>query len=174
MLGNAFKALLVGIMLVATASPVFSAGPYIGFAGGVSFLHDSNIDPLRCINLNAGYNFDRFRLEGEFGHRSNSNGDVTIMSYMANGFFDFKNSSDFTPFIGAGLGAINGELDNNAFHFEDTVFAYQLIAGIGLKLNQFNIDLSYRFTGVPESPNKNWDDLLYMSSNIYAGVRFNF
>jgi opacity protein-like surface antigen len=193
--------LLAGLLLVVSSTSVFAAGPYVGAAGGVSIFHDSDFnspgfptvkasyDTGFGFNLNGGYNFDGFRVEGEFGYKASDldkasaldlngtfiNSDATIMSYMVNGLYDYKNTSAFTPFIGAGLGLINGEFNFNGNKVEDTVFGYQLIAGVGYALNRnVTIDVSYQFQGAASDFEKNGDKFSYMSSNVYGGVRYNF
>ena len=39
------------------------------------------------------------------------NGDVGIFTFLANGYFDFNNDSKFTPYLTAGLGMANVEID---------------------------------------------------------------
>lgn len=186
---------------MASTSSAFATGPYIGAAGGVSIIHDSDInypgDPTVTasyktgfgLNLNAGYNFDGGRLEGEFGYKkadvdklsalgssvSLSGTDATVMSYMVNGYYDIKTESAVTPYIGAGLGLINAEMNDNGYKKDDTVFGYQIIAGVGISVNKnVTLDISYRFQGAASDFNIDGSDVSYMSSNILGGVRFNF
>jgi len=70
---------------------------------------------------------------------------------------------------------INAELNDNGEKDDDTVFGYQLVAGVGFSVNRnVTIDLSYRFQGVAEDLKIYDADVEYMSSNIMAGLRFNF
>jgi len=192
---------LAGVLLLASTSSVLAAGPYIGAAGGVSIIHDSDVnypgDPTvtvsyktgYALNLSAGYNFDGARVEGEFGYKKadidkasalgtsvNIDGsDATIMSYMVNGYYDIKTGSAVTPYIGAGLGMINGEMNDNGYKKDDTVLGYQIIAGVGFNVNKnVAIDISYRFQGAAADFNIDGSDVSYMSSNLLGGVRFNF
>lgn len=177
-----------------------AAGPYVGVAGGVSIFHDSDIsesgidataeyDTGYGLNLSAGYNFDPVRVEFEFGYKkadvdkfkafgfseSVNDSDLAVMSYMANAYYDFKTNSTVTPYVGAGLGMINGEFSSPGYDSDDTVFGYQLIAGVGFNVNKnLIIDLSYRFQGAAEDFSIDGTDVSYMSSSIMAGLRFNF
>jgi opacity protein-like surface antigen len=190
-----FRALLVGLLLMVSATPALAAGPYVGAAGGVSVVHDSDISDLGLsgtakydtgygFNVNAGYNFDPVRVEFEFGYKNAdvdrvellglsvpiTSSDLTVMSYMVNGYYDLKINSPVTPYFGAGIGVINGELDND----DDTVFGYQLIAGVAFNVNKnVAIDLSYRFQGSSDF-SMGGTDVSYMSSNIMAGLRYHF
>ena len=195
------RALVVGFILVASTTSALAAGPYMGAGGGMTIIHDSDLanpglptvsaeyDKGYAFNVNGGYNFDGFRLEGEFGYKhanvnsisgpggtfNISGGDATFMSYMANGYYDIKAEPAITPFIGAGLGLINGELNDNGHKADDTVFGYQLIAGIGFNINKnVTIDISYRFQGAASDLNVEGTDVSYKSSNLMAGVRYNF
>jgi len=194
------RALLVGILLVASTTSALAAGPYVGAAGGVSMVHDSDISELGLsgtveydtgfgFNVSAGYNFDPVRVEFEFGYKNAdvdrievfgfgapvNDTDLTVMSYMVNGFYDIKTNSAFTPYVGAGLGIINGELEDNISSADDTVFGYQLIVGAAYNVNKnLAIDLSYHFQGAAEDFSVDGTDVSYMSSNIMAGIRYHF
>lgn len=77
---------------------------------------------------------------------------------FANLFWDFRNDSAFTPYVGGGLGlAFNYTgytfKDNNGNRFEaderSTNFAWNLGAGASYDINEhFTLDASYRFVGL--------------------------
>ncbi|HIJ97330.1 MAG TPA: porin family protein [Desulfuromonadales bacterium] len=197
-----FKILLAGALLAVSATSVMAAGPYVGVAGGISMVHDSDVkvtgytgkatasyDAGVGFNLLGGYNFDGARVEGEFGYKnatmdklSGSGGtvklndtDITIMSYMVNGYYDFKTNSQLTPFVGAGLGIINGEIKSQGSKDSDTVFGYQIAVGAGYNVNKnVVLDLAYRFQGAASDFSKNNVSFSYNSSNLLAGIRYNF
>lgn len=194
------RALVVVLLLAVSATSALAAGPYVGAAGGVSMVHDSDIsepglsgtveyDTGFGFNVSAGYNFDPVRVEFEFGYKNADvdkieafgfgvpvdGADLTVMSYMVNGFYDIKTNSAVTPYIGAGIGMINGELDDNGYTSDDTVFGYQLIVGAAYNVNKnFALDLSYRFQGAADDFSMNGSDVSYMSSSIMAGMRYSF
>ena len=194
------RALLVGLLLLASTTSAIAAGPYIGAAGGVSIFHDSDIkdtgttsnleyDTGYGFNISAGYNFDPIRVEFEFGYKqanldkittngvsaSETDDDATVMSYMANAYYDFKTNSPFTPYIGAGLGMINAEFKSPDFKEDDTVFGYQVAVGAAYNINKnIALDVSYRFQGAASDIKIEGSDVSYMSSNIMAGLRYNF
>jgi len=194
------RALVVMLLLVISATSALAAGPYVGASGGVSMVHDSDIsepgisgtveyDTGFGFNVNVGYDFDPVRVEFEFGYKNAdvknvsafgigvpvNNADLTTLSYMVNAFYDIKTKSAFTPYLGAGIGMINGELDDNGYTADDTVFGYQFIVGAAYNFNKnFALDLSYRFQGAAQDFSLNGSDLSYMSSNIMAGMRYSF
>ena len=192
-----FRLLLVGALLVASMSSAYAAGPYVAAAGGLSIFHDSDVSAgyTRTISYNigagfgvsAGYNFDGPRIEFEFGYRNNninevnsfsvSGTDLTVLSYMINGIYDFKTNSPFSPFIGVGLGMVNGTIDvqPTGDNTADTEFGYQAIFGVSYAVNKnLNLDLSYRFQGAASDFKFQEVKVSYMSSNIFAGMRYNF
>ncbi|MDD2230197.1 MAG: outer membrane beta-barrel protein [Candidatus Cloacimonetes bacterium] len=194
------RTLLVGFFLMASTTSALAAGPYIGAAGGLSIIHDSDMsepgisgtaefDTGYGFNVNAGYNFDPVRVEFEFGYKNadvdkfkaygisvdGSDSDLTVMSYMANAYYDFKTKSAFSPYIGVGLGLLNGEFKSPGYKQDDTVFGYQFIAGAAYNVDKhLALDLSYRFQGAASDFSIDGTDVSYMSSNIMAGLRYNF
>lgn len=195
------RVLLVGLLLMASTTSALAAGPYIGATGGVSIIHDGDIsvtgigtaeaeyDAGFGFNITAGYNFEPARLEFEFGYKnadmdkisgpggslSVSDTEVSVMSFMVNALYDFKTKSAFTPYVGAGLGILNGELEEQGYEADDTQFGYQLIVGAAYNINKnLAIDLSYRFQHAPSDFSNEGVDIEYMSSNIMAGIRYNF
>ncbi len=153
-----------------------------------------------------GYDFGKFRTEIEINHRNNGldsldgtaelnnvsisaefplSGSVSSTSFLINGIIDFENKSSITPYIGAGLGFANLNLDITEISgievdAEDstTEFAYQLIVGAGIAMSK-NIDLTldYRFLGSNDPTFSNTVgtvDVESHSHNINAGIRLNF
>ena len=131
--------------------------------------------------LALGYAFaNGFRTEAELGKTSadfknNGNGSTlgssSTWSAMLNGLYDFNREGKINPFVGAGVGmarvkALASSYDQagaanpltalasqSAVHISDTdsAFAWQLIAGLGLKLSdQLSADLSYKWLNVPD------------------------
>ena len=179
-------------------------GPYVKANLGMSFLMDSDFsepgatgtlefDTGFASSIAGGYNFGMFRVEGEIGYQKNdidkgtvnsggrsvsgsiSEGDMTAFSLLANCYFDFVNTTPFTPFITAGLGMAKLEINNlGGYDFDDTVFAYQFGAGVGYAINQnFNIDLTYRYFAT-DDPEFGGTKAEFASNNVYLGLRYNF
>ena len=105
----------------------------------------------------------------------------TALSFMANAFVDFENPTPFTPFVMAGIGAAYIDLDDFsvagvslAINEDDTVFAYQVGAGVAMGFTEaLALSLEYRYfaTGDPELGVTEGD---YESHNAIAGVRLFF
>lgn len=195
------RVLLMGLLLVASTTSALAAGPYIGAAGGLSITHDGDIgvtgvgtataeyDTGYGFNVSAGYNVEPVRLEFEFGYKNTDmdkisgfgrslsipDTEITVMSYMVNAFCDLKVDNRITTYIGAGVGALNGELKSQGETEDNTQFGYQLIVGASYNINKnIAIDLSYRFQHAPSDFSVEGVDIAYMSSNIMVGLRYNF
>ena len=141
-----------------------------------------------------GYAFPRdvsygYRTEIELGYRENDtdkvsakgfvsesiDGDVSTISVMANVFLEFMPEGTFSPFVGAGIGFANveGDFDDGGSE-DDTVLAYQGIAGVAFPLSQnLKIDVQYRYFGTDDPE---FDDLEaeYGTHNAMLGLRYGF
>ncbi|MDR2141030.1 MAG: outer membrane beta-barrel protein [Deltaproteobacteria bacterium] len=96
--------------------------------------------------------------------RVNEHSEIGIHTALLNLYYDFHNSSVFTPFVGAGVGlaVLHGKLrraditaPNLQAEFEtdaegdygDAQFAWALGAGVNYAINQdWSLDLSYKYT----------------------------
>ena len=194
------RVFLAGLLLLGSTTTALAAGPYFGFAGGASFTHESDYRELGFsskvqydtgfgVNASAGYNFDPARVEFEFGYKRADvdkikfggldfpaiDTDIRVMSYMVNAYYDIDTKSVLTPYIGLGIGALNGELKSPGYKEDDTVFGYQIIAGAAINLNKnVALDLSYRLLGAAEDSKYQGSEISYLSSNVMAGLRVNF
>lgn len=100
---------------------------------------------------------------------------------MANAYYDFKNSSIVTPYIGGGIGFANVNVgDGNVGGVQvwadddDTVFAYQLAIGTGFDVTkELTIDLGYRYYAT-QDPSFELVDAEYSSHNVMVGLRYRF
>jgi len=191
--------------LLLLSSVAFGApGKYVSGNLGIGFLTDSDIsDPSGTVTAEfdlgyalgvaAGYNFGTFRVEGELGYQKNdfdkvslgalsgnASGDVTSTSFLLNGYYDFVNSSPFTPYISAGIGFTKLEANDFAVlgtpvgDADDKVLAYQLGVGVGYAINEkVTIDLKYRYFAAYD-PEFDGTEYEYESHNIFLGLRYNF
>lgn len=189
---------MAALTAVATAA---QAGPYVGVNGGVAFFHDSDFndgietttltyDLGFAVGASVGFQWENgVRLEAEFGYRKADTdtidlvgmgavpveGDLRVMSYMLNGFYDFPIKSVVRPFLGAGIGLLDGRLSDTEEHASDTVFGYQAMAGVALKAApHITLDLSYRYQGAANDFSLKGTELSYGSSNVMFGVRYDF
>ncbi|MDX2275721.1 MAG: outer membrane beta-barrel protein [Hyphomonadaceae bacterium] len=112
-------------------------------------------------------------------------GSVDTTFLMANVYYDFTQYGAFTPYVGAGLGVgmVNVEYKPSGVGIvddDDTVLAYQLIAGAAYELNdRMSLFAQYRYRGT-DDVETNVDlfpaslDIENTSSVVEAGLRFNF
>ena len=142
-----------------------------------------------------GYDFNRFRVEGEISYQTNdvdkigaqgvffdATGDATALSFLINGYYDFVNRSAFTPYISAGLGFAQVEFNNlniSGSGFpgssdDDTVYAYQIGIGVGYAVTEkVTIDVKYRYFGTEDSE-YDTTEAEFASNNFLFGVRVYF
>jgi len=183
------------IVLMVCLSMVFAgsaSAAYMGIKAGYSQVDDTDLNygsKIGDIDFDSGWvggialgtEIDVFRVEAEFEYR-NSDGEIrTIwgrgeetletMSLLLNGYYDFPTDLGFTPYIGAGIGIAEHDMDNLD---DDTVFAYQGTIGMTLPISDaMDFDAAYRYfaTGDPEFEGV---DAEYDSHNITLGLRFKF
>ena len=156
------------------ATPSYSGEAYLGGGLGLNFAADADItgtgidtsvefDPGPVAVIAAGYSFDNgFRSELELAGRWNDaetvggasgSGDTTAFSGMLNILYDVDiDNGGFTPYVGAGLGAAHIEdsgissVNGSSISDDDTVLAYQAMAGISYDLNQmWALTADYRY-----------------------------
>lgn len=186
---------------------------YVGLSGGMSFLNDSDVggastgnvdfDNGGFANVSLGYlppirGFGNFRVEAELGYHYNSidtvqlgattgtsRGNVQMYSYMANLYYDFRGSTRWAPYVGAGAGGASVNIDRSSSLAltgdSDHVLAYQLMAGVSYRpatLPNTEWYAGYRYFTAqdPEFTNASGrlelDDLI--SHNAEVGARFRF
>ncbi len=200
---------VIAAVLLAVAPAIAAAesiNVYVDIAGGANFLEDSDIsgtglsteadfDPGFAIKAAIGNALGSgLRFEAEVAYRQNdadsvggssADGDVSAWSLMGNAIYDIKTGGRLTPYIGVGAGVAGidwndvspvggGSVDDN-----DTVFAYQGIAGAAYAINdnlQLTLDYRYFATEEPDlttSTGTNFD-ADYQSHSIMVGLRWTF
>lgn len=151
------------------------------------------------VNGALGLDGEMWRLEGAIGYQVNDldavadvdfgeledfigdiDAEVAILSFMANGYLDIDMpSAPVSPYLMAGAGAANVSFDIEGESEDDTVFAYQFGAGLGVEVTpNVVLDVGYRyFASSDVSPGDDNDDdveISIASHNIMAGVRVGF
>ena len=151
--------------------------------------------------VGAGYAFGNgFRLEAELGDRFNQfkrsdnldqGGDGHAYSAMANLFYDFNHAGSVQPYIGVGAGAAHINVRGfdhisppRYFVGDDTVFAWQALAGIAIALTpQIDLDVGYRYfeadnASISDFPTYNSApvsrDVDYKQQSITVCLRYQF
>jgi outer membrane protein OmpA-like peptidoglycan-associated protein len=179
------------------------------------FLHDPKYTAHMAVgfgaNINVGYAglfMPQIRAEGEISYRSNgvdqitnsagppfppgtrsAIGTIDSAAFMVNGYYDFLNSSQWTPYLGAGIGAARVTINDvgltaggPTFSGNDWQFAYQGIAGVRYTFNPtWSASLDYRYFATMDpkfSVNilgvKQTATTQYATHNIMLGVAYHF
>jgi len=192
------KVQLIGIALCGLIMSSFAGAMYVGVNGGASILSDSDLsgDATGSISYDTGYSIEgavgyafetSWRAELALNWQENDYDVVSIpsgygmsgLSVMANGYYDFKAGAGFTPYLFAGLGFLNGEIDGELGEkYDDTVFAGQLGFGVGYAITEHVIlDLKYKYFMAQDLEIKDGSDRINVSldgSQIQFGVRYQF
>ena len=138
---------------------------------------DAKYDLTSGINLlgAVGCDYGTYRIEGELGYQSNDlksmtglhvldqgwegpvKGDISVVSILANGYYDFDLGSKVQLYATAGVGAAQISFnklgtDNVAFHDpgvysnDETTLAWQVGAGLAVPISDHvKLDLRYRY-----------------------------
>lgn len=168
--------LLAGTGDIEFDNPGWGAGASLGYkpgGGGNSFL-------------------DMMRFDIEYAYSANdidsigggtAADDVTVDAYMLNAFVDFATDTQFTPYIGAGIGWANVETNIPAAGLSDSddVFAYQGRLGVAYEpatIPNVAFSLGYRYFGTAD-PEYNTTllgpiETEYNSHSAEVGARFAF
>ena len=106
--------------------------------------------------------FDKFELIRDFPARGFKNGQVLPLgkdfgsvysySYMTNIYFDWKNSTKFTPFIGVGAGVVHYVEDNSCGFDYVNAPGYQFMGGVQYKFSdKYRIEAAYKYFEMRDS-----------------------
>jgi len=175
---------------------VFDFGAAIPTAEGVSYSSypysaSEKMETGFALGVAVGYAFkNNLRIEGELAYQGNKatyaesymgdeyysdSENIHTLMGLINSYYDFKNSSDFTPYIGAGIG-VGGFVNEGASEVIGAAFAYQVGGGIDYSItNKISVGVKYRYMGLAnEIINNSIGNSEVASHNIYAGARFYF
>lgn len=137
------------------------------------FSYKEKTDTGFAASVALGYRLtDHFRIEGEGMYQSNDlnhftatqnfagttskfsgsiKGERERTAFLLNAYYDFKNSTSFTPYLTAGVGGYHLRIKSSRFNprpsrENDLDFAWQVGAGLNYKLdNRISFDLRYRY-----------------------------
>jgi len=151
-----------------------SSGVALGGAVGYGFSNN--------VRIEAEVNYQQNELTSVSDLTGNSapiNGiDAYSISLLANGYYDFKNDSDFTPYLTAGLGFADvwTEFAGGGTSVSNFVFAYQAGGGLDYSVTEkFTIGVKYRYFGTTDIEDASvGGSLSYASNNVYATMRYSF
>lgn len=125
------------------------------------------------------YNYAGFAIKDAY--------EISTSSIFANVYYDFHNSSDFTPYIGAGLGTARIKFENKA-SISDGVnglslstsksswkFAWNVGAGVAYRLTDtVSLDLGYRYADFGSLDQNALTSIDVTGHEVLLGVRFAF
>ena len=199
---------VLSLIWMASASCAEDKRAYLGLQAGMFLPLESAVtlepaavpgrltwNPGVVLSAVAGYRFGNgLRGEGELNYRRVTtdkfyrdgapvqvDADLWSCGVMANAYYDFRNRTAVTPFVGAGLGFALANLGrgtsggNTLWNSgRDQSIAYQGIAGFSIALNdRSSLDFTYRHYG---TPSLHFDTLSsqYKGINLSTGIRYWF
>ena len=164
----------------------------LDWPSGTTASIDLEYDMGIVLGAAVGYDFGDYRIESELAYQANDmdkgtmrvtvpgegsesdsapmSGDVSSFTILINGYYDFFKDSVLRPYITAGIGYSFVDIEIESESDDDSVFAYQVGAGITYEMNE-NItwDLRYRYFDTSDPL-----DLEYSSHSVTAGLRYYF
>ena len=163
---------------------------------------DTALDSGYALSAALGHDYGHIRGEIELSYRenevdshklsgatvANSTGETSALALMANGYYDFDTQTKITPYVGAGLGFARVDVkdyagggNNDVADGDETVFAYQVIAGLEYPVTaRTSVTGEYRYfatTDVDIDTNlggAQGSDVNYDNHSILLGVKHNF
>ena len=182
-------------------------GPYGAVYGGASWLEDAHVDSDvlgedaeldfdtgwiagGALGYALGGETVAPRAEFDFSYRTqdidslesdgdsaNASGDLSAVSGLANLWVDVPVGARLKPYAGGGLGAAHVMLDTDGVDDNDTVFAWQLGAGVAYQFTpRVEATADYRWfnTEDPSFEDDGETELDYGTHNALLGLRFLF
>ena len=186
--------LLAAAVITGFAAAPASAETYISGNVGSSWMNDTKDGAFKygmgngLTALGAIGVRDRcYRFEGEFGYQKNSvdrlygpfgtsnwSGNIEVVSLLANAYWDIYTGSGVKPYLTAGVGAARVQFESIPFLSEhDSVFAYQLGAGVAIPLTKgVKLDARYRYFSTAEFSLNDGAQSRLSSNSVLLGLRF--
>ncbi|MBI4842778.1 MAG: porin family protein [Nitrospirae bacterium] len=158
-----------------------------GYADSASA--DTEYDTGLLVGGRLGYDLGgNKRIEGEVSYYKSGlarniefagshilTGDLNIFTFFFNGFYDIKAGPRVKPFLGAGIGIMNIEIQDGV-SLHDNAFAFQMGGGLGVALNEkLTLDFGYKYLASTDLTFKGDGysiDSKYSSNNLYLGLRY--
>ena len=169
----------------ATAEAEFDTGWGFGAAFGYDYGKMRSEVRAEVEIAYRTHDLDSITVTSPVSDTVSTDGEITSLAFMLNGYYDFENSTSLTPYLTGGLGVAKVEIDSLSVtgpggvtvaigSEDDTVFAYQLGAGIGYAVSEtVTADLAYRLFATTD-PKFGVTKAEYLTHNISVGVRFAF
>lgn len=148
-----------------------NSGFYVRGDLGWSFLNWGDDDDAFTLGGGVGYQFNDYlrsdlRVDWSGDYEVAPGADASLTTVLGNLYFDWKNDSIFTPYVGAGAGYGWVDADDG---LSDDGFAYALMGGVSVDMSQsISLDLGYRYRELMISGENPGDH------SALAGIRFKF
>jgi len=201
------KKLAMALMVAgicAAPSLASAVEPYVSLSAGMGFMNNSDVDlesgavwiaTDHDVEYDSGYALegaigvknDMFRGEIAIGYQAQDVDkifdtktdivDVSILSFMANGYADFKMDAGITPYLMGGLGVATVDVSVSSVSVDSTPFAWQLGAGVGVPAtDNITVDLGYRYfaTADVDIDSAVYDKISFSTSKVMLGMRYSF
>lgn len=185
------KSLLLAVSFLAlTSVSAFAESPYVAADLGLVITHDSSTNGTKDLEYDMGFGLDlagginlknNFRAEGEFGYRTadikDSNGaSLRVLSFMANGLYDVTQVAlPVTPYVGLGLGLLNGKASGGGQSASDTTMGGQLMFGASYAVDKkISVNAGYKLVKGFSDFKDNGGKISYTSSNLLIGAHYKF
>ncbi len=153
---------------------------------GNYYNYNSGITLLGAV----GYGFrNNCRLEGEVGYQTNDNNNeygihinrnISVLSFLANGYYDIPSFSVAKPYITAGVGVAN--VNTNGLNMQgripdlpsinETAFAYQVGVGVTIPLSSnIKLDARYRYFATNVTVDTAFENNRLSSNSVLLGLQ---
>ncbi|WP_185805713.1 outer membrane protein [Chlorobium phaeovibrioides] len=178
--------------------------PYVSLSAGIGMMNNSDVDlesgaiwsaSDHDVEYDSGYALegafgvkkDMFRAELAIGYQVQDANkvfdtkwdglEVSLLSFMANGYADFKMDGGISPYLMGGLGFATVDVSDSSVSADVTPFAWQLGAGVGVPAtDNITVDLGYRYfsTADVDIDSTVYDSIGFSTSKILLGMRYSF
>lgn len=187
------KIILTAVFICAISVPAFAREAYVAITSGIwmpdktNYLN-SSLNPADATYdsgwlIGGAYGVstgNNLRIETELSYRQapakgNSN-DSWALGMLVNLWYDFKNSSIFTPYAGGGLGFGHSHVSSpGPVDHTGSGLAYQAGGGVDIRIaKKLSLDVGYRYFGVADTSNSSNTSTDIDGSTIIGGVRMRF
>jgi opacity protein-like surface antigen len=185
----AASAMLLGISVLGVGAA--QADSYVSVLGGPTFAPGLNVNGAKNgmdtgFNVGAryGYYLDEWNLpnvsleaDGLFSqstYSNTTNARLQSSSYMANAIYHLPTNSPFELYGGAGLGAVNTNIDNGVGnHGSSTVLGWQALGGVEYRASdQASIFAEYRYQDAHDVNAGGLTGISNTSNNLSFGVKW--
>jgi opacity protein-like surface antigen len=187
---NLFVASTVVLLLGSAAA---QAQSYVSLLGGPTFAPDLNIagtknkmDTGFNVGARAGTYLDSWNLpnlsveaDGLFSqsaYAGTANARLQSSSYMGNLIYHLPTDGPFSAYGGAGLGAVNTNIDNGlGNHGGSTVLGWQALGGVEYRASeQASLFAEYRYQNAHNVNAGGFTNVGNTSNNLSMGVKWHF